>query len=88
MLDQSFFFRNVRNALLAFVSLLTLHGMFAQAQTLSLDACARQLEDQGFRVVDRELEEGLYEFEALQGGQEWEIKTDFTCKVLLKRVDD
>ena len=73
---------------MAFVSLLTLYGMSAQAQTLSLDACASQLEDQGFRVVDRDLEDGLYEFEALKGGQEWDIKTDFTCKVLLKRVDD
>ena len=62
--------------------------MSAQAQTLSLDACASQLEDQGFRVVDRDLEDGLYEFEALKSGQEWDIKTDFTCKVLLKRVDD
>ena len=76
------------NAVLAFVSLLTLYGMSAQAQTLSLDACASQLEDQGFRVVDRDLEDGLYEFEAVKGGQEWDIKTDFTCKVLLKRVDD
>ena len=73
---------------MVFVSLLTLYGMSAQAQTLSLDVCASQLEDQGFRVVDRDLEDGLYEFEALKGGQEWEIKTDFTCKVLLKRVDD
>ena len=78
----------MRNAVLVFVSLLTLYGISSQAQTLSLDACASQLEDQGFRVVDRDLEDGLYEFEALKGGQEWEIKTDFTCKVLLKRVDD
>ena len=65
-----------------------LFGLSAQAQNQSLDGCASRLEAQGFRVLDQDVEDGLYEFEAIKGGQEWDIKTDFSCNVLLKRIDD
>ena len=68
--------------------LLLLLGVSVQAQNLSLDGCASQLETQGFRVLGRDLEDGLYEFEALKDGKDWDIKTDLTCKVLLKHIDD
>ena len=63
-------------------------GVSVQAQNLSLNGCASQLEAQGFRVLDRAFECGLYEFEALKDGKELDIKTDLTCKVLLKHIDD
>lgn len=59
----------------------------ALAEEQPLDVCATRLEAQGFRITDRDREDGLYEFEAIKAGQEWEIKTDRNCKILLQRLD-
>ena len=59
-----------------------------KAQQQSLAGCASRLEAQGFQVIDRDLDDGIFEFEALKAGQKWEIKTDRNCRVLHQKIDD
>lgn len=80
--------RHLNDSFLPCLPLLLLLGVSVQAQNLSLDGCASQLETQGFRVLDRAFEGGLYEFEALKDGKELDIKTDLICTVLLEHIDD
>jgi len=63
-------------------------ALAAHAQDQTLAACASRLEAQDFEVIDRDFDDGLYEFEALQAGQKWEIKMDRTCQLIRKRLDD
>ena len=78
----------MRRCLLGVMSVCCGVALAAHAQDQTLAACASRLEAQGFEVIDRDFDDGFYEFEALQAGQEWEIKMDRTCQLIRKRLDD
>lgn len=73
--------------LVGFGMLGLLVGGPVQAQPQSLASCASRLEAQGFQVIDRDLDDGIFEFEALKAGQKWEIKMNRTCKILYQQID-
>lgn len=79
---------HLSDSFLPCLSFLLLLGVSVQAQNLSLDGCPSQLDSRGFCILGRDFEGGLYEFENLKDRKEWDIKTGFTCQVLLKRIDD
>ena len=78
----------MRAWLLGLMALCCWGGLAAHAQDQTLAACANRLEAQGFEVIDRDFDDGLYEFEALKAGQKWEIKMDRSCQLIRKRIDD
>ena len=78
----------MRRCLLGVMSVCCGVALAAHAQDQTLAACASRLEEQGFEVIDRDFDDGFYEFEALQAGQKWEIKMDRTCQLIRKRLDD
>ena len=78
----------MRSCLLGLIGLGFWAGLIVHAQDQPLAACASRLESQGFQVIDRDVDDGLYEFEALQAGQKWEITMDRSCKLIHKSVDD
>ena len=42
----------------------------------------------GFTVIDEDVEDRLFEFEAIKNNQKWKIKTDRECTILLEKIDD
>jgi len=78
----------MRRCLLGVMSVCCGVALAAHAQDQTLAACASRLEAQGFEVIDRDFDDGFYEFEALQAGQKWEIKMDRTCQLIRKKLDD
>ena len=68
--------------------LLSALGTFGMAQTRPISECAQVIADRGFVVTDEDVEDRLFEFEAIKNNQKWEIKTDHMCNVLLERIDD
>ena len=78
----------MRRCLLVVMSVCCGVALAAHAQDQTLAACASRLEAQGFEVIDRDFDDGFYEFEALQAGQKWKIKMDRTCQLIRKRLDD
>ncbi|QNJ23715.1 hypothetical protein SynMITS9220_02430 [Synechococcus sp. MIT S9220] len=39
-------------------------------------------------MIDKDIDDGLYEFEAIKHNQKWDVKMDQQCNVLLERIDD
>ena len=56
---------SARITLLIVAGLAGLTELPANAQTRSLSECAQKLTARGFNVIDRELDDGLFEFEAI-----------------------
>lgn len=77
-------------------NLLLAAGMFsmaglwlcASAQPRPSSECEQKLIGQRFNIIDKNIDDDLYEFEAIRNNQKWEIKTDTNCNVLLKRIDN
>ena len=63
-------------------------GISSHAQARPITECSQQLSARGFTILDRDLEDNLYEFEALKNNQKWDIKMDLKCNILLERIDD
>jgi hypothetical protein len=77
-----------KSALLLTVVSIGMAGMEAQAKTRTISDCAQKLIARGFNVIDKEIDDNLYEFEAIKSNQKWDIKMDQKCNVLLERIDD
>ena len=63
-------------------------GLSSHAQTRPMSECSQKLTARGFTIIDKDLDDNLYEFEAIKNNQEWDIKMDQNCNVLLERIDD
>ncbi len=63
-------------------------GLSSHAQTRRISECSQKLTARGFTIIDEDLDDNLYEFEAIKNNQEWDIKTDRNCNVLLERIDN
>ena len=79
---------SARITLLIVAGLAGLSELPATAQTRSLSECSEKLTARGFNVIDRELDDGLFEFEAIKNNEKWDIKMDQKCNILLKKIDD
>ncbi len=77
-----------KSALLLTVVSISMAGIDAQAKTRTISDCAQKLTARGFNVIDKEIDDNLYEFEAIKSNQKWDIKMDQKCNVLLERIDD
>ena len=76
-----------RVAFLMAAVMLAANGSMAFAQAQPINECARRLRARGFTIVDQDIDDGLYEFEAIKGNQKWDIKKDRQCNVLLESID-
>jgi len=43
----------------------------AHAQPRTISECAQTLTARGFNVIDKDIDDGLYEFEAIKHNQKW-----------------
>ena len=78
----------IQSTLLAVAGTITMAGMIAHAQPRTISECSQKLTARGFNIIDKEIDDGLYEFEAIKNNQKWDIKMDQKCNVLLERIDD
>ena len=60
----------------------------AHAQHRTITECVQKLTARGFNVIDKDIDDGLYEFEAIKNNKKWDIKMDQQCNVLLERIYD
>lgn len=75
-------------ALLLTAGILTIAGPEAHAKPRTISECSQKLTARGFNVIDKEIDDNLYEFEAIKNNQKWDVKMDKQCNVLLERIDD
>lgn len=68
--------------------LLSAFGTPGIAQSRSISDCAQMIAARGFTVIDEDVEDRLFEFEAIKNSQKWKIKTDRECTILLEKIDD
>ena len=76
------------SALLIATRMFSMAGPCASAQPRPSSECEQKLIGQGFNIIDKDIDDDLYEFEAIRNNQKREIKIDTNCNVLLKRIDD
>ena len=74
--------------LLLAAGMFSLAGLCSSAQPRPSSECEQKLIGQGFNVIDKDIDDDLYEFEAIRNNQKWDIKTDTNRNVLLKHTDD
>ena len=77
-----------RIVLLIIAGLMVLTEVPATAQIRSLSECSEKLKARGFNVISKEIDDGLFEFEAIKNNKEWDIKMNQKCDILLERIDD
>ena len=77
-----------KSSLLIAAGIIGMRGMAAHAQPRTVSECAQKLTARGFNVIDKDIDDGLYEFEGIKNNQKWEVKMNQRCKVLLERIDD
>ena len=58
-----FFFKS---SLLIAAGMVGMTAMAAHAQPLTMTECAQKLTARGFNVIDKDIDDGLYEFEAIK----------------------
>ena len=75
-------------ALLLTVGMLAISGPEAHAKPRTISECSEKLTARGFNVIDKEIDDNLYEFEAIKNNQKWDVKMDKQCNILLERIDD
>ena len=75
-------------ALLLTAGMLAIAGPEAHAKPRTISECSEKLTARGFNVIDEEIDDNLYEFEAIKNNQKWDVKMDKQCNVLLERIDD
>ena len=75
-------------SLLIAAGMVGMTAMAAHAQPRTISECAQTLTARGFNVIDKDIDDGLYEFEGIKNNQKWDIKMDLQCNVLLERIDD
>ena len=80
-----FFFSS---SLLIAAGMVGMTAIAAHAQPRTISECAQKLTARGFNVIDKDIDDGLYEFEAIKNNQKWDVKMDQQCNVLLERIDD
>ncbi|WP_114994586.1 PepSY domain-containing protein [Synechococcus sp. UW179A] len=80
--------RFIKTTILAVAALIGMTAMIAHAQPRTISECSQKLTARGFNIIDKENDDGLYEFEAIKNNQQWDIKMDYKCNVLLERLDD
>ena len=68
--------------------LLSAFGTQGIAQSRSISDCAQRIAARGFTVIDEDVEDRLFEFEAIKNNQKWKIKTDRECAILMEKIDD
>lgn len=58
------------------------------ASAAGIEACASTIKARGYRITSMDIDDGrIYHFEAIRNNHDWDIKTDFNCKVLLEQID-
>tara|TARA_B100000482_G_C12438511_1_gene232023 strand:+ start:157 stop:405 length:249 start_codon:yes stop_codon:yes gene_type:complete len=77
-----------KSSLLIAAGMVGMTAMAAHAQPRTISECAQTLTARGFNVIDKDIDDGLYEFEGIKNNQKWDIKMDLQCNVLLERIDD
>ena len=77
-----------KSSLLIAAGIIGMTGMAFHFQPRTISECAQKLTPRGFNVIDKDIDDGLYEFEAIKNNQKWEVKMNQRCKVLLERIDD
>ena len=75
------------NLLLA-AGMFSMAGLCASAKPRPISECEQKLIGQWFNIIDKDIDDDLYEFEAIRNNQKREIKIDTNCNVLLKRIDN
>ena len=79
-------FRNIVPLVIA--GMMAFSGIEVHAQTRSISECTQKLTTRGFNVIEKDIDDNLYEFEAIKNNQKWDVKMDRQCNVLLERIDD
>ncbi|QNI59576.1 hypothetical protein SynBIOSU31_02714 [Synechococcus sp. BIOS-U3-1] len=77
-----------KSSLLLAAGIIGMTGIAAHAQPRTISECAQKLTARGFNVIDQDIDDGLYEFEAIKNNQKWDVKMDLQCNVLLERIDN
>ena len=77
-----------KSSLLIAAGMVGMTATTAHAQPRTISECAQTLTARGFNVIDKDIDDGLYEFEAIKHNQKWDVKMDRQCNVLLERIDD
>ena len=80
-----FFFSS---SLLIAAGMVGITSIAAHAQPRTITECAQKLTARGFNVIDKDIDDCLYEFEAIKNNQKWKVKMDKECNVLLEKIDD
>ena len=53
-----------------------------------IESCANSLKSRGYLVTSMDIDDGqIYEFEAIKNNRKWDLKTTFSCKLLLEVMD-
>ena len=77
-----------KSSLLIAAGIIGMIGIAFLFQPRTISECTKKLTARGFNVIDKDIDDGLYEFEVIKNNQKWEVKMNQRCKVLLERIDD
>ena len=74
-------------ALLMAAAISALTQLPASAQDRTISECSEKLTARGFKVtnqdvIDDKLFEGVYEYDAVKGSENWKFKMDEKCNIL------
>ena len=78
----------LKSSMLIAAGIIGLTAVAADAQPRTISECAQKLSARGFNLMDKDIDDGLYEFEAIKNNKKWDVKMDQQCNVLLERIDD
>ena len=78
----------LKSSMLIAAGMIGMTAMAAHAQPRTISECAQKLAARGFNVIDKDIDDCLYEFEAIKNNQKWKVKMDKECNVLLEKIDD
>ena len=77
-----------KSSLLIAAGIIGMIGIAFLFQPRTISECTKKLTARGLNVIDKDIDDGLYEFEVIKNNQKWEVKMNQRCKVLLERIDD
>ena len=53
-----------------------------------IESCVNSLKARGYVVTSMDIDDGqIYEFEAIRNNRKWDLKTTFSCRILLEVMD-
>ena len=76
-----------KSSLLIAAGMVGMTANTAHAQPRTISECAQTLTARGFNVIDKDIDDGLYEFEAIKHNQNWDVKMDRQGNILLELID-